>query len=157
MKALIQRVRQASVTVNAQEVGRIGQGLLVLFCAEHGDNTTVADALLAKILKLRIFSDDNGKMNRSLLDLNGVGTPGGLLLVSQFTLAADCSSGNRPSFTAAAPAALAQQLYDYTIAQARQQLPQVASGIFAADMQVSLTNDGPVTIWLDIPAHRVSG
>lgn len=150
MKALLQRVREASVTVDGSEVGCIGPGLLVLLCAEPQDTEAVADRLLAKILKLRIFSDANGKMNRSVQDLDGQGTPGGLLLVSQFTLAADCSSGNRPSFTGAAPAEVGKALYDYTVLQARRQLPEVATGIFAADMQVALVNDGPVTIWLEM-------
>ena len=145
MKALLQRVRQASVTVDGQLTGEIGPGLLVLFCAEPQDDEAVADRLLAKILKLRIFADDAGKMNRSVQDVQG-----GLLLVSQFTLAADCSGGNRPSFTAAAPAAQGQALFDHTVRQARAQHAQVATGIFGADMQVALVNDGPVTIWLDM-------
>ena len=150
MKALLQRVREASVTVEGSVVGQIGPGLLVLLCAEPQDTEAVADRMLAKILKLRIFSDDAGKMNRSVQDLDGAGTPGGLLLVSQFTLAADCSGGNRPSFTAAAPAALGKALYDYSVAQATILLPHVASGVFGADMQVALVNDGPVTIWLEM-------
>lgn len=150
MKALLQRVRQASVTVDGVVVGQIGQGLLVLLCAEPDDTEAVADRLLAKILKLRIFSDAAGKMNRSVQNVDGAGTAGGLLLVSQFTLAADCSSGNRPGFTNAAPAALGLALYDYTVQQARLLHPQVATGIFAADMQVALVNDGPVTIWLEL-------
>ena len=145
MKALLQRVRQASVTVDGQLTGEIGPGLLVLLCAEPQDDEAVADRLLAKILKLRIFADDAGKMNRSVQDVRG-----GLLLVSQFTLAADCSGGNRPSFTAAAPAALGKALYDYSVAQATTLLPHVASGVFGADMQVALVNDGPVTIWLEM-------
>ena len=145
MKALLQRVRQASVTVDGQLTGEIGPGLLVLLCAEQQDDEAVADRLLAKILKLRIFADDAGKMNRSVQDVQG-----GLLLVSQFTLAADCSGGNRPSFTAAAPAAQGQALFDPTVRQARAQHAQVATGIFGADMQVALVNDGPVTIWLDM-------
>ena len=150
MKALLQRVREASVTVDGAVTGQIGPGLLVLLCAEPQDTEAVAERMLAKILKLRIFSDTAGKMNRSVQDLDGAGTPGGLLLVSQFTLAADCSGGNRPSFTGAAPAALGQALYDYTVAQARKLHPEVATGIFAADMQVALVNDGPVTIWLEM-------
>lgn len=150
MKALLQRVREASVTLEGSVVGQIGPGLLVLLCAEPQDTEAVADRMLAKILKLRIFSDDAGKMNRSVQDLDGAGTPGGLLLVSQFTLAADCSGGNRPSFTAAAPAALGKALYDYSVAQATTLLPHVASGVFGADMQVALVNDGPVTIWLEM-------
>ena len=150
MKALLQRVREASVTVEGSVVGQIGTGLLVLLCAEPQDTEAVADRMLAKILKLRIFSDDAGKMNRSVQDLDGAGTPGGLQLVSQFTLAADCSGGNRPSFTAAAPAAQGQALFDHTVRQARAQHAQVATGIFGADMQVALVDDGPVTIWLDM-------
>ncbi len=145
MRALLQRVRQASVTVMGDEIGRIDQGLLVLLCAEPQDTPAVADKLLAKILKLRIFSDEAGKMNRSVQDVQG-----GLLLVSQFTLAADCSSGNRPSFTNAAPPALGRELYDYTVRQARQLHPQLATGSFGAEMQVALVNDGPVTIWLQM-------
>lgn len=150
MKALLQRVREACVTVHGNEVGRIGPGLLVLLCAEPQDTEAIADKLLAKILKLRIFSDDAGKMNRSVQDIHGNGSPGGLLLVSQFTLAADCSAGNRPSFIHAAPATLGQALYHYMLEQARQRHPDVAAGIFAADMQVALVNDGPVTIWLEM-------
>ena len=122
-------------------VGHIGPGLLVLVCAERGDGEAQADKLLAKILKLRIFSDDLGKMNRSVQDVGG-----GLLVVSQFTLAADASGGNRPSFTGAAPPAEGRRLYDYFVAQARGQHPIVQTGMFGADMQVHLVNDGPVTI-----------
>lgn len=150
MKALLQRVREATVTVEGERVGAIGAGLLVLLCAQPPDTEATADKLLAKLLKLRIFADAAGKMNRSVQDLDGQGKPGGLLLVSQFTLAADCSSGNRPSFTGAAPAALGKALYDYTVAQAHALHPVVATGIFAADMQVALVNDGPVTIWLEM-------
>ena len=121
--------------------GQIGAGLLVLVCAERGDSEAQADKLLAKILKLRIFSDDLGKMNRSVQDVGG-----GLLVVSQFTLAADASGGNRPSFTGAAPPAEGRRLYDYFVAQARGQHPIVQTGMFGADMQVHLVNDGPVTI-----------
>ena len=145
MKALLQRVSQASVTVEGQVTGEIGRGLLVLLCAEPQDDEAVADRLLAKILKLRIFADEAGKMNRSVQDVQG-----GLLLVSQFTLAADCSGGNRPSFTAAAPAAHGQALFDYSVQRARALHAQVATGIFGADMQVALVNDGPVTIWLEM-------
>jgi D-tyrosyl-tRNA(Tyr) deacylase len=139
--SVIQRVSQARVVVGAEVVGQIGAGLLVLLCAERGDSDTQADKLLAKILKLRIFSDDAGKMNRSVQD-----TAGGLLIVSQFTLAADVSGGNRPSFTGAAAPDEGRRLYDYFVAQARQVHPQVETGQFAADMQVHLVNDGPVTI-----------
>jgi D-tyrosyl-tRNA(Tyr) deacylase len=146
MLALIQRVRRASVTMDGAVVGAIGQGLLVLVCAEQGDTQAQADKLLAKILKLRIFSDTQGKMNRCVQDLDGAGLHGGLLVVSQFTLAADTSGGNRPSFTQAAAPELAEMLYGYFVQQARAAHSEVATGVFAADMQVELVNDGPVTI-----------
>jgi len=139
--ALIQRVSRARVEVAGATVGEIGPGLLVLVCAERGDSEAQADKLLAKILKLRIFGDEAGKMNRSVQDVDG-----GLLVVSQFTLAADTSGGNRPSFTDAAPPDEGRRLYDYFVHQARAAHPQVATGEFAADMQVHLVNDGPVTI-----------
>ena len=143
MKALLQRVLDARVVMAGATVGQIDAGLLVLVCAERGDSEAQADKLLAKILKLRIFSDDLGKMNRSVQDVGG-----GLLLVSQFTLAADVSGGNRPSFTGAAAPAEGRRLYDYFVAQARGQHPIVQTGMFGADMQVHLVNDGPVTIAL---------
>lgn len=146
MIAVLQRVRQARVEVDGAVVGAIGPGLLVLVCAERGDTEAEADKLLAKILKLRIFSDDAGKMNRSVQDLDGQGACGGLLLVSQFTLAADTTGGNRPSFTQAAAPDEGRRLYDYAVAQARKLHPEVATGQFAADMQVHLVNDGPVTL-----------
>ena len=146
MIAVLQRVRQARVEVDGAVVGAIGPGLLVLVCAERGDTEAEADKLLAKILKLRIFSDDAGKMNRSVQDQDGQGACGGLLLVSQFTLAADTTGGNRPSFTQAAAPDEGRRLYDYAVAQARKLHPEVATGQFAADMQVHLVNDGPVTI-----------
>ena len=146
MIAVLQRVRQARVEVGGAVVGAIGPGLLVLVCAERGDTEAEADKLLAKILKLRIFSDDAGKMNRSVQDLDGQGAGGGRLLVSQFTLAADTTGGNRPSFTQAAAPDEGRRLYDYAVAQARRLHPEVATGQFAADMQVHLVNDGPVTI-----------
>lgn len=152
MIALIQRVARARVEVGGQVLGEIARGLLVLVCAEPEDGPAQATALLDKLLKLRIFSDEAGKMNRSLQDLDGSGTPGGLLIVSQFTLAADTRRGNRPSFTGAAPAALGRQLYDELVAQARSRHPQVATGEFGADMQVHLVNDGPVTIPLRVTA-----
>jgi len=144
--AVLQRVRQARVEVANQVVGAIGPGLLVLVCAERGDTDAEADKLLAKMLKLRIFSDAAGKMNLSVQDVDGRGTCGGLLLVSQFTLAADTTGGNRPSFTQAAVPDEGRRLYDYLVAQARKAHPDVATGQFAADMQVHLVNDGPVTI-----------
>jgi D-tyrosyl-tRNA(Tyr) deacylase len=150
MKAVLQRVTQARVEIAGETVGQIGAGLLVLVCAERGDSEIQADKLLAKILKLRIFSDDAGKMNRSVQDLDGQGACGGLLIVSQFTLAADASGGNRPSFTSAAPPDEGRRLYDYFVERARASHPQVQTGQFAADMQVFLVNDGPVTIPLQV-------
>ncbi|MCD6078796.1 MAG: D-tyrosyl-tRNA(Tyr) deacylase [Ramlibacter sp.] len=141
MLAVVQRVSEAKVVVEGRTVGEIGQGLLVLVCAERGDSEAQADKLLAKLLKLRIFSDQAGKMNRSVQDVQG-----GLLLVSQFTLAADTSGGNRPSFTNAAPPDQGRLLYEYIVKQARASHPIVATGEFAADMRVHLVNDGPVTI-----------
>ncbi len=146
MIGIIQRVSEASVRVDSEIIGRIGTGLLVLVCAEQGDTEVEADKFLAKLLKLRIFSDAQGKMNHSVQDLDGHGTQGGLLLVSQFTLAANLQGGNRPSFTQAAAPADGQRLYDYVVLQARAAHPQVQTGQFAADMQVALVNDGPVTI-----------
>ena len=150
MISVLQRVREARVEVGGQTVGAIGQGLLVLVCAERGDTEAEANRLLAKLLKLRVFSDAAGKMNHSVPDVDGLGTCGGLLLVSQFTLAADTSGGNRPSFTQAAAPDEGRRLYDYLVAQARNLHPVVATGQFAADMQVHLINDGPVTIPLRV-------
>jgi D-aminoacyl-tRNA deacylase len=141
MLALIQRVTQARVEVSGQVIGRIEKGLLVLVCAEPADTDALADKLVAKLLKLRIFSDAQGKMNLSVADVQG-----GLLIVSQFTLAADVSGGNRPSFTGAAGAELGRRLYERVIDTARAQHPVVECGEFGADMQVHLVNDGPVTI-----------
>ena len=141
MLALLQRVTQARVDVDGQTVGAIDAGLLVFVCAERGDTEATGDKLLSKILKLRIFADEAGKMNRSVQDVAG-----GLLIVSQFTLAADTSGGNRPSFTNAAPPDEGRRLYDYFVAQSRAAHPVVQTGQFAADMQVHLVNDGPVTI-----------
>lgn len=141
MLAVVQRVSEARVVVDGAVIGEIGPGLMVLVCAERGDSEAQADKLLAKMLKLRIFSDEAGKMNRSVQDVQG-----GLLLVSQFTLAADTSGGNRPSFTNAAPPEEGRRLYDYFVAQARAAHPVVQTGQFAADMKVHLVNDGPVTI-----------
>jgi D-tyrosyl-tRNA(Tyr) deacylase len=139
--SITQRVSQARVEVDGQVIGAIDAGLLVLVCAEPDDTPAIADKLVAKLLKLRIFSDAQGKMNRSVTDIGG-----GLLIVSQFTLAADVSGGNRPSFTAAAPPMLGRELYEHVLATARSQHPNVASGEFGADMKVHLVNDGPVTI-----------
>lgn len=141
MIAVVQRVARAQVQVAGACVGAIERGLLVLVCAERDDTEQVADRLVVKLLKLRVFSDDAGKMNRSLVDVQG-----GLLVVSQFTLAADTSAGNRPSFTGAAPPELGRQLYERMLATARALHPMVASGEFGAEMQVHLVNDGPVTI-----------
>ena len=141
MIGLVQRVRQASVTVDGAVVGAIGPGLLLLVCAEPADTELQAAKLVDKLLKLRIFSDEAGKMNRSLVDVAG-----GLLIVSQFTLAADVSGGNRPSFTGAAGPELGRALYDTVLRLAGERHPVVQSGVFGADMQVALVNDGPVTI-----------
>ncbi|MDP2031967.1 MAG: D-aminoacyl-tRNA deacylase [Polaromonas sp.] len=141
MISVIQRVSQARVLVGGEVTGEIATGLLVLLCAERGDSEAQADKLLAKILKLRIFSDQTGKMNLSVQDVAG-----GLLVVSQFTLAADVSGGNRPSFTGAAAPDEGRPLYDYFVTRARALHPIVETGQFAADMQVQLVNDGPVTI-----------
>ena len=145
MIALLQRVLRADVAVAGTVVGAIGPGLLMLLCAEPTDTEAVADKLLAKVLKLRIFSDPAGKMNLSLQDVAG-----GLLIVSQFTLAADVSGGNRPSFTGAAGAVQGRALYEHLLRQARALHGEVACGEFGADMQVSLVNDGPVTIPLRV-------
>lgn len=145
MISVLQRVREARVDVEGTTVGAIGAGLLVLVCAERGDTEAEADKLLAKLLKLRIFGDDAGKMNRSVQDVAG-----GLLLVSQFTLAADTTGGNRPSFTQAAAPDDGRRLFDYLVQQARALHPVVATGRFATEMQVHLVNDGPITIPLRI-------
>jgi len=145
MISLLQRVSEARVVVEGAVIGEIGAGLLVLVCAERGDSEAQADKLLAKILKLRIFSDEAGKMNRSVQDVGG-----GLLLVSQFTLAADTAGGNRPSFTQAAAPDEGRRLYDYFVDRARAAHPVVQTGRFAADMKVQLVNDGPVTIPLRV-------
>ena len=141
MIAVLQRVSEASVRVDGAVIGQIGEGLLLLLCAEKGDTDAVADKMLAKILKLRIFSDPAGKMNLSLQDVGG-----GLLVVSQFTLAADVAGGNRPSFTQAAAPNEGRRLYEHFVAQAQKAHPVVQTGRFAADMQVALINDGPITI-----------
>ena len=145
MKAVLQRVSEARVVVDGDTVGEIAQGLLVLLCAERGDTETVGQKMLDKILKLRVFYDEAGKMNHSVQDVAG-----GLLVVSQFTLAADTRSGTRPSFTGAAPADEGRRLYEHFVAQARQRHALVQTGVFGADMKVHLVNDGPVTIPLTI-------
>lgn len=143
MRALVQRVQSAHVTVNDAITGQIGAGLVVLVCAMQDDTDAAADWLARKIAKLRIFADDAGKMNRSLLDIGGAA-----LVVSQFTLAAD-TRGNRPGFSGAAPPERGRELYEkFSAALAASGIP-VANGIFGADMKVALVNDGPVTIWLD--------
>lgn len=145
MIALLQRVSEAKVEVDAACVGKIGPGLLVLLCAERGDGEAEADRLLARVLGYRVFGDAAGKMNLSLRDVQG-----GLLLVPQFTLAADTHKGMRPSFTPAAPPADGERLFDYFAASARAAHAAVETGRFGAHMLVSLTNDGPVTIWLRV-------
>ncbi|CAB3775538.1 D-aminoacyl-tRNA deacylase [Paraburkholderia caffeinitolerans] len=150
MIALIQRVRRAEVRVDERVTGAIGQGLLALVCAERGDTEANADKLLAKLLGYRVFSDAAGKMNLPVQNIDGNGAAGGLLLVSQFTLAADTNSGLRPSFTPAAPPDEGRRLFDYFVAAAREKHPTVETGEFGADMQVSLVNDGPVTFWLQV-------
>jgi len=145
MKGLLQRVANARVDVAGETVGAIGQGLLVLVAVEPHDTPAQADKLLHKLLNYRVFSDPEGRMNRSLVDVAG-----GLLLVSQFTLAADTRSGLRPGFSTAAPPPLARELFDYLLGQAQQQHLGTASGRFGADMQVHLVNDGPVTFMLEV-------
>jgi D-tyrosyl-tRNA(Tyr) deacylase len=149
MIAVLQRVSEASVRVDGAVIGEIGQGLLVLFCAEKGDTNALADKMLAKILKMRIFGDDTGKMNLSVQD-----KAGGLLVVSQFTLAADVSSGTRPGFSAAAAPEDGRRLYDYFVSRAQQAHAGVQTGQFAADMKVALVNDGPVTIPVTLRASN---
>jgi len=145
--ALLQRVSQARVEIAGETVGAIGPGLLMLVCAEPEDTPAVSLKLVDKVLKLRIFADEAGKMNRSVADVHG-----GLLIVSQFTLAADTRGGNRPSFTGAAPPAQGEVMYETVLRLARERHPQVACGRFGADMQVHLVNDGPVTIPLRMTA-----
>ena len=147
MIGLLQRVSSASVVVDGETVGAIDAGLMVLVCAERGDTEKEADALLAKLLAYRVFSDAAGKMNLSVTDVAGA-----VLLVPQFTLAADSRSGTRPSLSLAASPQDALRLFDHFVQQARLRHACVASGIFGADMKVSLTNDGPVTFWLQVAA-----
>ena len=144
MRALIQRVTEARVEIDSATVGEIGPGLLILICAMQGDSEAQADAMAAKIAKLRIFRDEAGKMNRSILDIGGAA-----LVVSQFTLAADTSRGNRPGFSQAAPPDLGERLYDHFAGAVAALGIPVATGRFGADMAVSLINDGPVTIWIE--------
>ena len=144
MKAVIQRVSSASVTVDGQVVGRIGQGIMVLLGVENGDAEASADWLAEKIAGLRIFEDEAGKMNRALTDIGGA-----VLAVSQFTLAGNCDKGRRPSFDTAAPADEGRRLYDYFVEALKRQNVPVQTGIFQADMQVALVNNGPVTFILE--------
>ena len=149
MIGLLQRVAQAEVEVEGASVGKIGPGLMVLLCAERGDSEAEADRLLERLLGYRVFADADCKMNLSLRDVRG-----GLLLVPQFTLAADTHKGMRPSFTPAASPADGERLFDYFVSRARASYPAVETGRFGAHMQVSLTNDGPVTIWLRVEPAR---
>ena len=144
MKLVIQRVKHASVTVDGNVTGKIGKGFLVLIGIANSETKELADQYLKKLLNLRIFEDENGKTNLSLKDVNGE-----LLLVSQFTLYADCRKGNRPSFINAGAPDMAEALYEYMIEACRKEIPVVETGIFGADMQVELLNDGPFTIVLD--------
>jgi D-tyrosyl-tRNA(Tyr) deacylase len=150
--ALIQRVSEAAVSVDQATIARIQQGLLVFFCAERGDQEPACERLLARLLKLRCFSDASGRMNRSVVDVGG-----GLLIVSQFTLAADTRSGNRPGFSQAAPPQEGERLYEHFVALARKAHSPVQTGSFGADMKVSLINDGPVTLWLRVPVDAARG
>jgi D-tyrosyl-tRNA(Tyr) deacylase len=151
MIGLLQRVSRASVVVEGETVGAIGAGLMVLVCAEKGDTEREAELLLAKLLSYRVFSDPAGKMNLSVTDVAG-----GLLLVPQFTLAADTKSGTRPSFSPAASPDDGRRLFDHFVGQARARHAKVETGIFGADMQVALVNDGPVTFWLRVDPLGVS-
>ncbi len=151
MRALVQRVRFARVEVGGRAVAEIGPGLLIFLGVGHGDSEGKADALAAKIAKLRIFSDAAGKMNLSVKDAGSAA-----LVVSQFTLYADTARGNRPSYTEAAPPVRAEALYSYFAQMLQKQGLTVATGVFGADMQVSLVNDGPVTVWLEHPPHRAA-
>jgi D-tyrosyl-tRNA(Tyr) deacylase len=150
MIGLLQRVSEARVDVAGKTIGAIGNGLMVLVCAERGDTVTEAERLLERLLGYRVFADATGKMNLSLRDVAG-----GLLLVPQFTLAADTGKGTRPSFTPAAPPDVGKRLFEHLLARARRAHSQVAAGEFGAMMKVSLINDGPVTLWLEV--HPRSG
>ena len=164
MIALLQRVRCARVEVGGEQIGRIGSGLMVLVCAEPADTEKTSSQLLDRLINYRVFSDQDGRMNLSLLDLQDSVPSGssyaeqaGLLLVPQFTLAADTSTGRRPGFSGAAPPALARHLFDHFVSAAAARVQGTASGRFGADMQVSLTNDGPVTFWLQMPRQSGAG
>ena len=144
MKFIVQRVNKSQVEVEEKIVGKIDRGFMVLIGITHNDTKEIADFLVRKLINLRVFEDENGKMNLSLKDVQG-----SLLLISQFTLYADCTSGNRPSFTNVAKPEFANELYEYIIEECKKQISNVQTGIFGADMQVSLVNDGPVTIILE--------
>ena len=144
MKFIVQRVNKSQVEVEEKIVGKIDKGFMVLIGITHNDTKEIADFLVRKLINLRVFEDENGKMNLSLKDVQG-----SLLLISQFTLYADCTSGNRPSFTNAANPLFENELYEYIIEECKKQISNVQTGIFGADMQVSLVNDGPVTIILE--------
>lgn len=144
MKFVIQRVSEASVTVEGEEIGKIDKGYMVLIGVGHNDTKETADKMVKKMVGLRIFEDENGKTNLSLADVNGQ-----MLLISQFTLYANCKKGNRPSFTDSGAPAMAEEMYEYIIAKCKESVPVVEKGSFGADMKVSLVNDGPFTIVLD--------
>lgn len=144
MKLVVQRVKKAQVDIDGKTVGKIDNGFMVLIGITHDDTKEIADYLIKKLINLRVFEDENGKMNLSLKDVDG-----SLLLISQFTLYANCSSGNRPSFTNAARPDFANQLYEYVIDECKKQIKNVQTGIFGKEMEVSLVNDGPVTIILE--------
>lgn len=146
MIGLIQLVTGARVTIGGETAGEIGRGLVLLLGVARGDTTVEADRLLERVLGYRVFPDDAGRMNRSLSDIGG-----GLLVVSQFTLVADTTKGTRPGFSKGAAPAEGERLYDHFVAQARTRVGELATGRFGANMQVSLTNDGPVTFWLEVP------
>lgn len=144
MRAVLQRVARASVTVEGEVLGKIGKGFMILLGVENSDTEEITDKMADKICKLRIFEDENGKTNKSLADVDGQ-----LLMVSQFTLYANCKKGNRPSFTEAGEPHRAEELYEYMVAKAREQVPVVETGVFGAEMEVSLVNDGPFTVILE--------
>lgn len=144
MRFVVQRVQCSKVTVEDQVIGKINKGYMVLIGISAEDTKEIADKMIRKMINLRIFEDDNGKTNLSLKDVEG-----GLLLISQFTLYADCKKGNRPSFVKAGPPDMAKELYEYIIHECKKQVEQVETGSFGADMKVELLNDGPFTIWLD--------
>lgn len=150
MIGLLQRISEARVDVSGETIGAVGRGLLVLVGIQHGDDEATADRLLTRLLGYRVFPDDDGKMNLSLADIDG-----GLLLVPQFTLAADTRKGTRPSFSSAAAPDLSQKLFEYLLGKARSSHSQVGTGKFGADMSVTLTNDGPVTFWLEVRPDQI--